>query len=79
MNRHFGSTAGATRRYERELVASEFPSIKVYRRPITMYEAEKAKAGKFYYSGAGAWWNENKDKPGIYIPLLMVLALYFKR
>ena len=77
MNRHFGSTAGATRRYERELTAKEFPSVKVYRRPITLYEAEKANAGKFYYSGS--WWDEHKGNPGIYIPVIIALALYLNR
>ena len=51
--RNYG-TAGSTRTYERELVASEYPSIQVYRRPITLYETEKAKAGKFFYGGSNA-------------------------
>ena len=48
---NYGATAG-TRRYERELVASEYPSVVQYRRILTPYEEQKAEANKFFYGSA---------------------------
>jgi hypothetical protein len=50
---NYGATAG-TRRYERELVAREYPSIVQYRRILTPYEQQKAEANKFFYGKPGS-------------------------
>jgi len=55
---NYGSTAG-TRRYERELVASQYPSVVQYRRVLTPYEQQKAEAGKLFYGNA----NDASDDP----------------
>ena len=74
--RYFGSIAGTTRRYERELVASEFPSIQVYRKILTPYEIQKAEAGKLFYG------NPNEKSSfglGDKVVLSLVILLMAKR
>ena len=72
----YGSETHGLRREERSLVAREYPSIKLYRRILTPYQQEKAKAGKFFLSGPNAL---NKIKPGQIVLALILLRLWQTR
>ena len=75
-----GYTGGVTRRAVRAEVARQYPSIQIYRRAITPYEVQKAEAGKFFYgSTQQSWWEKNKNKPGVYIPLIIGIWMFATR
>lgn len=74
--RYFGSTAGTTRRYERELVASEFPSIQVYRKILTPYEMQKAEAGKLFYGNINSNQEGSSNQAQTIALVLMGLVLF---
>ena len=75
-------TGSSLRRAVRSEVASEYPSVVQYRRILTPFQEEQAKAGQFHLGSvppSSGWWESHKDKPGIYIPIIIGLILYFKK
>ena len=69
-------TAGTTRKYTRSDVARQYPGVKLYRKVLTPYEAEKAAAGKFFLSGPNSMAS---FKPGHIVLALVLLRLWQTR
>ena len=82
---NYGSyTGGSLRRAIRSEVALQYPSVVQYRRILTPFQEEQAKAGQFHFGNPNAnqsnsWWDAHKNNPGIYIPVIIGLVMWLKR